>query len=64
VTVDRDGVETAGTETVTVRERDSAAQIRVPVDDLVETLRSLHAGESFAAVASRHESVETDVETA
>ena len=64
VTVDRDGVETAGPETVTVRERDSAAQIRVPVDDLVETLRSLHAGESFAAVASRHESVETDVETA
>jgi len=64
VTVDRDSVETAGPETVTVRERDSAAQIRVPVDDLVETLRSLHAGESFAAVASRHESVETDVETA
>ena len=64
VTVDRNGVETAGPETVTVRERDSAAQIRVPVDDLVETLRSLHAGESFAAVASRHESVETDVETA
>ena len=63
VTVDRDGVEGAGPETVTVRERDSAAQIRVPVDDLVETLRSLHAGEPFEAVASRHESVETDVET-
>ena len=63
VTVDRDGVEGSGAETVTVRERDSAAQVRVPVDGLVETLRSLHAGESFAAVASRHESVETDVET-
>ena len=63
VTVDRDGVEKAGPETVTVRERDSAAQIRVPVDDLVATLQSLHAGESFTAVASRHESVETDVET-
>ena len=63
VTVDRDGVEGDGPETVTVRERDSAAQVRVPVDDLVMALQSLQAGESFEAVAARHESVETDVET-
>ncbi|RAW44632.1 glycine--tRNA ligase [Halorubrum sp. 48-1-W] len=64
VTVDRDGVEGDGPETVTVRERDSAAQVRVPVPDLAEELTALRAGGTFATLIDRYGVVETDVETA
>ncbi|MES3160734.1 MAG: glycine--tRNA ligase [Halorubrum sp.] len=63
VTVDRDGIEGEGADTVTVRERDSATQIRVPVDELAETLAGLRAGRSFVDLLNRYETVETDVET-
>ncbi|GAB7092424.1 glycine--tRNA ligase [Halorubrum luteum] len=63
VTVDRDGVEREGAETVTVRERDSAAQVRVPVDDLADELAALRAGEPFETCIDRYGSVDTDVET-
>ncbi|GAA0520389.1 glycyl-tRNA synthetase [Halorubrum aquaticum] len=63
VTVDRDGVEGDGPETVTVRERDSAAQVRVPVAELAEELTALRAGGEFDALVERYDSVETDVET-
>ena len=63
VTVDRDGVEGDGAETVTVRERDSAAQVRVPVDDLADELAALRAGEPFETCIDRYGSVDTDVET-
>ncbi|MFC6755209.1 His/Gly/Thr/Pro-type tRNA ligase C-terminal domain-containing protein, partial [Halorubrum tibetense] len=63
VTVDRDGIEGDGPETVTVRERDSAEQVRVPVDELAETLAGLRAGGSFGDLIDRYGTVETDVET-
>ncbi|TKX78912.1 glycine--tRNA ligase [Halorubrum sp. SD626R] len=63
VTVDRDGIEGDGPDTVTVRERDSAAQVRVPADDLAGELAALRAGDSFDALLDRYETVETDVET-
>ena len=63
VTVDRDGIEGDGPETVTVRERDSAAQVRVPADELAEKLAALRAGGEFDAVFDGYDTVETDVET-
>ena len=63
VTVDRDGVEGDGPETVTVRERDSAAQVRVPVEDLADELTALRSGGGFDGVRERYGTVETDVET-
>ena len=63
VTVDRDGIETDGAETVTVRERDSAAQVRLPVDEVPGELTRLLSGEPFEALTDRYETVETDVET-
>jgi glycyl-tRNA synthetase len=42
VTVDHD---TAADDTVTVRDRDTTEQVRVPVDDLAGTLSALRAGE-------------------
>ena len=63
VTVDRDGVESEGEETVTVRERDSAAQVRIPVSELADELAALRAGGEFADVIDRYETVETSVET-
>ncbi|TKX58425.1 glycine--tRNA ligase [Halorubrum sp. SS7] len=64
VTVDRDGIEGDGPDTVTLRERDSAAQVRIPVADLAAELTALREGEPFAAVADRYDAVDTDVETA
>ncbi|TKX86055.1 glycine--tRNA ligase [Halorubrum sp. SS5] len=64
VTVDRDGIEGDGPDTVTLRERDSAAQVRIPVADLADELTALREGEPFAAVADRYDAVDTDVETA
>ena len=43
VTIDYDTLET---DTVTVRERDSTAQVRVPVGDLADTLRRLRDGDT------------------
>jgi glycyl-tRNA synthetase len=63
VTVDRDGIEGDGPDTVTVRERDSAAQVRVPADELAGKLAALRAGDEFEAVFDGYERVETDVET-
>ncbi|SMO38433.1 glycine--tRNA ligase [Halorubrum cibi] len=63
VTVDRDGVEGDGPETVTVRERDSAAQVRVPVAELADELAALRSGGAFAELLDRYEVVETAVET-
>jgi glycyl-tRNA synthetase len=59
VTVDRDGLEGDGPDTVTVRERDSAAQVRVPVDDLRSVLVDLRDGSrSFAAVRAAYDTAE------
>nr|WP_224337296.1 glycine--tRNA ligase [Haloprofundus halobius] len=44
VTVDRDGVESEGETTVTVRERDTTAQIRLPVGALVDELTAMREG--------------------
>ena len=63
VTVDRDGIEGDGPETVTVRERDSAAQVRIPVEDLADELTALRTGGGFDEVRERYGTVDTDVET-
>jgi glycyl-tRNA synthetase len=61
VTVDRDGIEGDGPDSVTVRERDSAAQARVPVDDLVSVLVDLRAGtRAFDDVLDEYERVVTE----
>ncbi|MFB6123096.1 MAG: glycine--tRNA ligase [Haloferacaceae archaeon] len=62
VTVDHEGVEGNGPETVTVRERDTTAQVRVPVADLAERIESIHAGEeSFDTLLDEYDAVQTDV---
>ena len=64
VTVDRDGVEGDGPDTVTLRERDTAAQLRIPVEELLEELSTLlSGGVGFDDLRTRYETVETDVET-
>ncbi len=61
VTVDRDGLEGEGPDTVTVRERDSAAQARAPVDDLVTVLVDLRAGtRGFDDVLDEYDHVATE----
>ncbi|WP_380674720.1 glycine--tRNA ligase [Salinigranum sp. GCM10025319] len=63
VTVDRDGLEGDGPDSVTVRERDSAAQARVPVDDLASVLLDLRAGtRTFDDVLAEYDTVETGAE--
>ncbi|ELZ57580.1 MULTISPECIES: glycine--tRNA ligase [unclassified Haloferax] len=59
ITIDRDGLEGDGANTVTIRERDSGKQVRLPVDDLVGTLVGLRAGTaSFDDVLDDNEVVE------
>ncbi|MFW5939415.1 MAG: glycine--tRNA ligase [Halolamina sp.] len=59
VTVDRDGLEDDPT-TVTLRDRDTGAQARLPAGELVGQLEALRDGEAdFEAVLSRYETVET-----
>ncbi|GAB7014394.1 glycine--tRNA ligase [Halolamina salina] len=59
VTVDRDGLEDDPT-TVTLRDRDTGAQARIPVGELVGQLEALRDGDAdFEAVLSRYETVET-----
>ena len=65
VTVDHDGLEGDGEPTVTLRERDSAAQLRLPVAELAAELEGVLAGDAaFADLRDRYESVDTDVTTA
>ena len=64
VTVDRDGIEREGPDTVTVRERDSATQVRIPVAELADELAALCSGGSFAAVEAEYGAVDAGVETA
>jgi len=59
ITIDRDGLEGDGADTVTIRERDSGKQVRLSVDDLVGTLVGLRAGTaSFDDVLDDNEVVE------
>jgi glycyl-tRNA synthetase len=61
VTVDHESVETEPT-TVTVRDRDTTAQVRVPVDDLVTALGTLLEDEgSFDRLLANYDRVDTDV---
>jgi len=61
VTVDRDGLEDDG-RTVTIRDRDSARQVRVPLADLPKHLSAIRSGErSFDDLASAFGDVETDL---
>ncbi|QZY00742.1 glycine--tRNA ligase [Halobaculum rubrum] len=67
VTVDRDGLEGDGPDTVTVRERDSARQVRVAVSEVADEIARLLDPEedrAFDALAESHDEIETDVETA
>ncbi|MFC7135882.1 glycine--tRNA ligase [Halobaculum litoreum] len=67
VTVDRDGIEGDGPDTVTVRERDSARQVRVPVSAVADEIAALLDPETeraFDALAAAYDEIETDVETA
>ena len=58
VTVDRDGLEGAGPDTVTVRDRDSLAQVRVPIQELPAELTALRDGsQRFADLLERFEVV-------
>jgi glycyl-tRNA synthetase len=64
VTVDQDGLESDGEPTVTLRERDSATQIRLPVEAVAEELEALLAGNrGFSDLRDRYGNVETDVTT-
>ncbi|RDI71794.1 glycine--tRNA ligase [Halopelagius longus] len=61
VTVDRDGLEGDGPDSVTVRARDSGRQVRIPVSELVGQLRALSDGDrSFDEVAQQYEEVTAD----
>jgi glycyl-tRNA synthetase len=65
VTVDRDGIEGDGPDTVTVRERDSAAQVRLPVDEVAAELETLVDPDDPAAfddLRDRYERVAVDVD--
>jgi glycyl-tRNA synthetase len=59
VTVDRDGLEGEGPDTATVRDRDSLAQVRVPLEDIADELLAVRAGDrDFAALAETYERVD------
>jgi glycyl-tRNA synthetase len=65
VTVDHDGLEGDGPDTVTVRERDTTAQVRAPVDGLAALLVSLERGDrTFTDLVDDDDYavVETDVQ--
>ena len=65
VTVDHEGLEGDGEPTVTLRERDSAAQLRLPVADLAAELEAIFDGDrEFVDLQDRYERVDTDVTTA
>ncbi|WP_410766078.1 glycine--tRNA ligase [Haloferax sp. DFSO60] len=59
ITIDRDGIEGEGADTVTIRERDTGRQVRLPVSSLVETFVGLRAGTTaFDDVVEAYEAVE------
>ncbi|MFB6194458.1 MAG: glycine--tRNA ligase [Halobaculum sp.] len=61
VTVDRDGVESDGPDTVTLRERNTAAQVRLPASELPETVAALvepATDRTFDDLLAAHEVVE------
>jgi glycyl-tRNA synthetase len=59
VTVDHEGVEGEGQTTVTVRDRDTTAQVRLPVDGLADDLAAVVAGErAFADLRAAGVAVE------
>jgi glycyl-tRNA synthetase len=63
VTVDHEGIEGDGPPTVTVRERDTTEQVRVPAADLPDLLAALRAGDRrFDDLGGEYASVETDVQ--
>ncbi len=65
VTVDHEGLEGDAEPTVTLRERDSARQIRLPVAAVSEQLETLLAGErTFEELSEQYGDVETDLTTA
>ena len=65
VTVDQDGLEGDGQNTVTLRERDSAAQIRLPLDRVADEIAALVADEqTFDELHGRYSAVDTDVTAA
>jgi glycyl-tRNA synthetase len=56
ITVDRDGLEGAGETTVTIRERDSGRQVRVPVSELAAELGAVRGGDrTFDDVAAEYD---------
>ena len=63
VTVDRDGLEGDGPDTVTVRERDSARQARLPVESLSTELAAVMDGDtSFDGLVAAYDAVATDTD--
>ncbi len=63
VTVDPDGLEGPAGPTVTVRERDSAAQVRLPAKAVPEELTALLGDQTFNTLLERYDTVDTDVTT-
>ena len=56
ITVDRDGLEGEGETTVTIRERDSGRQVRVPVSELAAELGAVRGGDrTFDDVAAEYD---------
>ena len=65
VTVDRDGLEGDGPDSVTVRERDSARQVRLPVESLSTELAAVMDGDtSFDGLVAAYDAVATDADAA
>ena len=63
VTVDRDGLEGDGPDTVTVRERDSARQVRLPVESLATELAAVMDGDTtFDGFVAAYDAVATDTD--
>ena len=65
VTVDRDGLEGDGPDSVTVRERDSARQVRLPAESLSTELAAVLDGDtSFDGLVAAYDAVATDADAA
>jgi glycyl-tRNA synthetase len=63
VTVDRDGLEGEGPDTVTVRERDSGRQVRLPIESLSTELNAVMDGDtSFDGLVAAYDAVTADVD--
>ena len=65
VTVDRDGLGGDGPDSVTVRERDSARQVRLPAESLSTELAAVMDGDtSFDGLVAAYDAVATDADAA